>query len=627
MKKVFYSFIALLSAFTSVAQDNLCKGKAAFQLTITGNTVKFYSATTVNTPLAHSWKFGDGQVGDVANPTHTYIAAGNYRVVHYIKDSLLNCYDSAVKEFSITASLCELVQSKFEWRKDSVNPSKVFFINHSLPNTIGISLVYKWTFGDGTSSTAANPDHIYAAPGQYNVCLTVSYQVAGSTAPVCTKTYCTVVTVNPNCNIQPYFLWTVDAAHPLSVTFSNKTNPTPATTQYKWIFGDGTSSTDANPVHAYAKAGVYKVCLIATVSNTCVREYCKDVVVRDCNFDAGFSWVMDNAHPMRGVKFTPTPSPLTIAPLSTKWSFGDGTYSTEYSPLHIYQQPGTYKVCLRIEYYAGCVKEVCKEVTVPPIENCEALSRFTIERTSSSPNTLHFKAETNKATIKYTWTFGDGTGALGATASHKYDRPGTYRVCLTIYRSDSCASASCKEVVIGGLNCEQTTMKFEMQRMNPPNNNAVKFTAVSNQPITSQSWTIFRNNSTTPVKINANDPTYIFQDTGYYKVCLRVTTANGCVKEYCDYVHITYVPRECHLQVTPNPAITNIQFKVQVEVAKPVVASIVDMTGMRKAVFYLSAVPGINTFSLPVTTLAPGYYMLEVKVGEQVCTSKFQKVN
>ena len=536
MKPLFYSIIILLIAFTSMAQDNPCKGKAAFQYVINGNTVKFTSATTTNSPLVHQWRFGDGQLSDGASPSHTY-PAGNYRVVHYIKDTVLKCYDSAVKEFSITATLCDLVRAQFEWRKDSANPSKVFFINQSQGNSTGAAVIYKWNFGDGTSGN------------------------------------------------------------------------------------------DVNPAHVYAKAGVYKVCLVVMVNNTCIREICKEVRIGDCNFDAGFTWVMDNAHPMRGVKFNPFPSPLTLAPLSTKWSFGDGTYSTEYSPLHLYQQPGTYKVCLRIEYFAGCVKEVCKEVTLLPYESCEPLSRFTIHQTSSSINTFYFKADTISTNIKYTWSFGDGTGALGANATHKYDRPGTYKICLTVYRADNCAFTTCKEVVIGVLNCDQTTVKFEMQRMNPPNNNAVKFTAVGNQPITSQSWTIWRNNSTTPIKINTNDPIYIFQDTGYYKVCLRATTANGCVKENCDYVRIPYVPRECHLQITPNPAITNIQFKVQVEIPKPVVALIVDMTGMRKAIFYLNAVQGVNTFTLPVTTLAPGYYTLEVKVGDQVCTSKFQKVN
>ncbi|MFY7840217.1 MAG: PKD domain-containing protein, partial [Lacibacter sp.] len=197
MKKVFYSFLALLFAFTSVAQDNPCKGKAAFQFTISGNTVKFYSATIVNSPLVHQWKFGDGQMGDGANPTHTYAAPGGYRVVHYIKDTVLKCYDSAVQEFRIGTAICDLLQSKFEWRKDSTNPSKIFFINQSQPNTAGIAISYKWSFGDGSGSAEKNPDHIFAAPGQYNVCLTISYGTTNATTPVCTKTFCSIVTVYP----------------------------------------------------------------------------------------------------------------------------------------------------------------------------------------------------------------------------------------------------------------------------------------------------------------------------------------------------------------------------------------------------------------------------------------------
>ncbi len=628
MKKVLYSFIALLLAFTSVAQDTTCKGKAAFQYKINGNTVNFYSSTTANTATINYWKFGDGLVGDAANPVHSYLSAGNYRVVHYIKDTLHKCYDSAVKEFTIAASLCDLVNAKFEWRKDSINPSKIYFINQSMPNQAPTSVVYKWTFGDGTSSTNFSPDHIYSAPGQYNVCLTVSYLTTGSATPVCSKTFCSVVTVPQSCNIQPYFLWAVDSSNLFAVKFTNKTVVTSATAQYKWSFGDSTTSTEANPVHAYTKAGVYKVCLVVIVGNSCTQEICKEITVRDCNFDAGFNWVLDSIYSGHGVKFYPLPpSALTVMPTSTKWSFGDGTYSTDYSPLHQYQQPGTYKVCLRIEYFAGCVKEVCKEVTVPVYTNCEALSRFTVDSTGNNSGTWSFKAETNTSTAKYTWTFGDGTGATGATATHKYDRAGTYRVCLTAYRSDNCASTSCKEIFAGSLNCNQTTVKFETERLNPPVNNAVKFIAVSNQSVISQDWTIWRNNATTPVKIVANNPTYIFQDTSWYKVCLRTVTANGCVKEFCDYIHITAVPNVCTLQVLPNPATTTIQFKIQVEIAKPVIASVIDMTGVRKAVFYLNAVPGANTFTLPTGTLATGYYTLEVKVGDKVCSTKFQKIN
>lgn len=49
--------------------------------------------------------------------------------------------------------------------------------------SVGDSLHYYWEFGDGTTSTQANPTHIYNQPGYYTVCLTVS---RGS----CIHSYC-----------------------------------------------------------------------------------------------------------------------------------------------------------------------------------------------------------------------------------------------------------------------------------------------------------------------------------------------------------------------------------------------------------------------------------------------------
>ncbi|MEQ1799077.1 MAG: PKD domain-containing protein, partial [Lacibacter sp.] len=466
-----------------------------------------------------------------------------------------------------------------------------------------------------------NPVHLYTTPGQYNVCLTIRYANAN-----CEKTYCSIVTVPPACDFQPYFSWTADAANPLTIKFTNQTAVTSATAKIKWSFGDGTSSADWNPTHTYTKAGVYNVCIRVELSPNCVKEICKQVVVRSCDIEAGFTWVLDSVLPMRGVKFYPLPSVLTVMPLSIKWSFGDGTSSAEYSPFHQYQQPGTYKVCMRIEFFAGCVKEVCKDVVIPAPVGCEQLSLFKIERISAEPNTFVFNAEFNNSTLKYTWTFGDGTGAIGPNAKHKYDRPGRYNVCLTVYRGDNCASTTCKEIVVGQLSCEQTFVKFEYQRLNSAGN-VIKFKAVSNQPLLSQYWTIYKSNSTVPVIINAVDPTYTFQDTGWYKVCLRAITVNGCVKEYCEAIRIQQVPSVCTLQIMPNPVTTTANFKVQVETPQVVIASIIDITGVRKAVFYLNATAGINAFAIPTGTLPTGYYTLEVKIGNRVCTGRFQKIN
>ncbi len=625
MKKFIYSFMALLFLCITVAkaQNNPCYGKAGFQFTINGSTVNFYSLNTGNTPLRHSWRFGDGGGSDAMNPVHSYQLPGSYRVVHYIKDSANNCYDSAVKEIVISSTtLCDLLQPKFEWKRDSSNPAKIIFMNLSQPNAPPTSLIYKWSFGDGTTSLEKNPVHIYNTPGQYNVCLTIRYANAN-----CEKTYCSIVTVPPPCNLQPYFTWAADATNPLKIKFTNQTIVPVATAQVKWSFGDGTYSTDWSPVHAYTQPGIYKVCLKVAISNTCIKEYCKEVIVRACTIEPNFNWTIDSVFPLRGVKFHNLTQLLNdIHPTNVKWSFGDGTGSNEWSPFHDYQQPGTYKVCLKIEFFPGCIKEICKEVTVPVPVHCERLSAFKMERIPNYPNAFEFSAEHQNSTLKYTWTFGDGTGSLGPNAKHKYERPGRYTVCLTVYRGDNCASTTCKEIVVGPLNCEQTYVKFEYQRLNTLGN-IIKFKAISNQPIISQRWTIQKDNGTLPVVINTPDPAYTFTQAGIYKVCLRAITANGCVKEYCEVITIQHVPDVCTLQLTPNPATTQITFRIELPQQLPVVASIVDAAGIRRAVFYLNGTQGWNSFTLPVGTLPTGYYTLEVKVGDRICKGRFQKLN
>jgi PKD repeat protein len=51
-------------------------------------------------------------------------------------------------------------------------------------------------------------------------------------------------------------------AAPLAVTFTNSSSAN--VTSYSWNFGDGSTSTEQNPVHTYAAAGTYSVILTAT---------------------------------------------------------------------------------------------------------------------------------------------------------------------------------------------------------------------------------------------------------------------------------------------------------------------------------------------------------------------------
>ncbi|MEO6584443.1 MAG: PKD domain-containing protein, partial [Ferruginibacter sp.] len=148
-----------------------------------------------------------------------------------------------------------------------------------------------------------------------------------------------------------------------------------ATDSIRWTFGDGTSSTQINPTHTYAQAGTYNVCIrikkrnsIGVVTN-CVREICHTISVtatpQNCEMVAGFNFTnIGNA-------FHFTNTSVGFAPNdSIRWTFGDGTSSTQINPTHSYALAGTYNVCIRIQkrnsigVVTNCVREICHTVSV-----------------------------------------------------------------------------------------------------------------------------------------------------------------------------------------------------------------------------------------------------------------------
>lgn len=124
---------------------------------------------------------------------------------------------------------------------------------------------YEWTFGDGASSTEANPSHTYASSGDYEVCLIVG----GCDTP---DTLCATITVC-DAGISD-FTYVIDG---LTATFTNESDG--AIVSYAWDFGDGASSSEENPVHTYAEDGEYAVCLI--ISNDCsvLDTMCQTILI------------------------------------------------------------------------------------------------------------------------------------------------------------------------------------------------------------------------------------------------------------------------------------------------------------------------------------------------------------
>jgi serine protease len=119
---------------------------------------------------------------------------------------------------------------------------------------------WAWTFGDGGTSTAQNPSHVYAAAGSFTVTLTAT-NAYGSDGE--TKTgYITVTAPNTNPPVAAFSGTPTSGTIPLTVVFTDASTNSP--TSWSWDFGDGGTSTLQNPSHVYTTAGSYTVVLTAT---------------------------------------------------------------------------------------------------------------------------------------------------------------------------------------------------------------------------------------------------------------------------------------------------------------------------------------------------------------------------
>ena len=214
---------------------------------------------------------------------------------------------------------------------------------------------WSWAFGDGATSTSQNPSHMYTAAGTYIATLTVT-NPGGSSS----KQLQITVTVQPP--VANFTATPTTGKVPLAVQF---TDASTGATSWSWVFGDGTpTSTDQSPLHTYTEAGDYTA--ILTVTN-----------------DAGSSTkqVTITAQPVivkkPVAKLTQNlyygKVPLTVQftdrslndPTSYRWSFGDGSSSTEKNPAHIYTKAGVYFITLKVSNSAGSDSAVSFVVVQP----------------------------------------------------------------------------------------------------------------------------------------------------------------------------------------------------------------------------------------------------------------------
>ncbi len=227
-------------------------------------TFNFHNQSRPDTVIwNHQWTFGDGynsssmEAGD-----HTYTKWANRVNNDYIYTATLNI-DAPHGCSSNTTNILRLLPAPpiplfdadiFE----SCSPLEVHFRNQTTYGGPAYGGAFSWDFGDGTTSIEDEPIHIFTAPGYYVVKLTVTGD--GGTS-FYYKTF--RVFQNPIASF---------AVYPNHVMLPKAEvhvyNLTKYAHRYEWDLGDGTLSTDKDPVHIYNELGEYRISLRAFAHDT-----------------------------------------------------------------------------------------------------------------------------------------------------------------------------------------------------------------------------------------------------------------------------------------------------------------------------------------------------------------------
>ncbi|MBT3209384.1 MAG: PKD domain-containing protein [Bacteroidetes bacterium] len=242
----------------------------------------------------------------------------------------------------------------------STNPASgtdVTFISNS--TATGNIVSWFWDFGDGTTASGPQQIHTFAAPGQYNTCLTIF------TSDSCTSTMCQTVYIDSiiNYNCDAYFVYS-SAGTNYDLQFMDVSWPVPSI--WVWNFDDGTTSNIPNPQHTFPGPGSYNVCLTTYSSAGCTDTYCETLIIDSVllpNCEAMFTYYVDTASGMSNFYqfFDQSNSLGTIT--SWYWDFGDGSSSFVQNPTHSFLN-GTYVVTLTIMTANGGCSATYQEIII-----------------------------------------------------------------------------------------------------------------------------------------------------------------------------------------------------------------------------------------------------------------------
>ena len=292
---------------------------------------------------------------------------------------------------------------------------------------------YLWDFGDGTTSTQANPTHVYNQAGYYFVTLD-AFSATGSPLGSSSQ-YVLIAGHKPELVLSQDTVCVGDEINFWDIAFFNQNFDV----SYNIDFGDGTTANSQNNwfnfEHAYGAVGNYNVVL--TVNSECGVQTIDTLITVSSNLPIqSFLDVQGSG--------TVVICPGTEINLYTDWSqtylfnYGDG--STGTSQTHVYADYGTYYPTVTVQN--GCGNTATFQdvpIIVGNSNNFTGPTNFYLGGNSNQGycpgSQISFFAPIAES---YSWNFGDGGSSSLREPVHAYNNAGQYSLSLTL--TDGCGN-------------------------------------------------------------------------------------------------------------------------------------------------------------------------------------------
>lgn len=241
---------ALAASFSATPQSGLVPLNVSFVSKVSGGT----------SPYTYDWNFGDGSPLDSAsNVSHTYATIGTFTATLTVTD--MSGASTPPYSVTVTVKPGPLSLTLAATPTSGTSPLTVDFT--STPSGGDPPYTYAWSFGDGATSDASDPSHVYNYTGSNSTVYTADLMVsdtAGGGQSVEREVNITVSGVAPLAIVPDIpSSASVGTAADLSVSVTGGISPY----NYTWNYGDGTANAtfqgQNTTSHAYTAAGPYTV--------------------------------------------------------------------------------------------------------------------------------------------------------------------------------------------------------------------------------------------------------------------------------------------------------------------------------------------------------------------------------